>query len=206
MSHPFRTRHVGTASTLLLGAVLLALIAFAAGRYSGRQAEREHQRSVQLDAEREAAATFAENLKLGRQAAARQLDAERGARLFAERLAQERRHATLTLPVPACARVADLQPQRDGEQPGAPGVGAAAGGADVGLTADAVRLWNSALAGEDVAAGACRADAAAGEACAADSGLTVKDAWDNQAANALSCRIDRERLTNLIDYLNRTQH
>jgi hypothetical protein len=85
----------------------------------------------------------------------------------------------------------------------APGSVAAAepvDGSDVDrrLTLGFVRLWNSALAGESLAAGACSADDPTAQACAADSGLTLVDALDNHAENAASCRIDRAQLARLI--------
>lgn len=193
MSRTSRPYQLGISSMALIGVglVLLAL-AFAYGL--GGRHERDHQRALQLAQEREAAAGFAADVRLGNQVSTRHLEAERKARLYADQLTQERRHATLTLPAPDC--LAPLA-RSDLRAPGATAPG---------LTADAVRLWNSALEGHDVPAGACSADGATGGACVADAGLTVADAWDNQAANALSCRVDRRRLTNLIDYLNQARN
>lgn len=77
---------------------------------------------------------------------------------------------------------------------------------DADLTLGAVWLWNAALSGQAAApAGACRVDAATGQAnpaCATRSGLTLDDAWDNHAANAAACAQDRARHQRLIDYLN----
>lgn len=77
------------------------------------------------------------------------------------------------------------------------------------LTLAAVRMWNGALTGTDQPAGACSpagategADAAAAEACAQGSGLTLDDAWANHAANAKACAADRQRYQHLIDFLN----
>lgn len=69
------------------------------------------------------------------------------------------------------------------------------------LSLAAVRMWNSALYGADVPAGTCGADAATEQTCAAGSGITVDDAWDNHAINARSCAKDRLRYNRLIDYL-----
>jgi hypothetical protein len=72
------------------------------------------------------------------------------------------------------------------------------------LSLGAVWMWNSALAGRDVPAGACGATAAAGgteAACTEDSGLDVDDAWANQEENARSCARDRQRLKSLIEFL-----
>lgn len=95
----------------------------------------------------------------------------------------------------------------------APAPGAAASpvgcGAAVAAAADpeprisvgAVWMWNSALAGRDAPAGACGlADQSEG-ACAAESGVTLQDAWDNQALNARLCAEDRLRHQRLIDFL-----
>jgi hypothetical protein len=86
--------------------------------------------------------------------------------------------------------------------PGGPvdlaGVGA---DADLSLSLGAVWLWNSALAGRSTAAGACGAAGAAADACAADAGLALADAWANHAANARTCALDRLRHQRLIDYI-----
>lgn len=92
------------------------------------------------------------------------------------------------------------------------------GGNDEGrdglLTAGAVSVWNSALAGHFVPAGACRAvDATAGadavaaqrSACVEPVAIGLGDAWANHAANAQACREDRVRYARLIDYLQRRE-
>jgi hypothetical protein len=77
----------------------------------------------------------------------------------------------------------------------------AAGDGSPALSLGAVWMWNSALAGRDTPAGACGlADQSEG-ACAADSGVTLEDAWDNQALNARLCAQDRLRHQRLIDFL-----
>ena len=81
----------------------------------------------------------------------------------------------------------------------------AAVGADPELSLAAVSLWDSALAGRDVPAGACGPAGAAGTACAAGSGLTLRHAWQNHAANAELCARDRARHQSLIDYIQRRQ-
>ncbi|WP_256327357.1 hypothetical protein [Variovorax sp. EL159] len=69
------------------------------------------------------------------------------------------------------------------------------------LSLAAVWLWNSALAGTDVPAGACGLADTSSEACAADAGLTVDDAWTNHDINARSCAADRLRHRALIEFL-----
>lgn len=70
-----------------------------------------------------------------------------------------------------------------------------------GLTAGAVWMWNSALAGADMPAGACGAAGTATEPCAADTGLGLEAAWQNHATNARTCASDRRRQQELIDFL-----
>jgi hypothetical protein len=75
-------------------------------------------------------------------------------------------------------------------------------GADgVALTAAAVSLWNSALAGTLVPTGACSLADPTTAACAADAGASLRDAWDNQAINAAACRDNSAQLAELISYL-----
>lgn len=77
---------------------------------------------------------------------------------------------------------------------------------DTELTLGAVWLWNASLTGEaSGAAGACRIDAATGQAsaaCADSSGLDLDAAFANHAHNAAACKADRARHKRLIDYLN----
>lgn len=76
------------------------------------------------------------------------------------------------------------------------------------LTLAAVRMWNGALTGTDVPAGACGpagATEGADAACSESSGLTLDDAWANHATNAKSCADDRRRYQYLIDYLKQPQ-
>jgi hypothetical protein len=74
-------------------------------------------------------------------------------------------------------------------------------GPEPGITLGAVWMWNSALAGRDTPAGTCGlADTSEG-ACAADSGVTLDDAWENQALNARLCADDRLRHQRLIEFL-----
>lgn len=70
-----------------------------------------------------------------------------------------------------------------------------------GLSAGAVWMWNSALAGADMPAGACGAADTATEPCAADTGLGLEAAWRNHETNARTCASDRRRQQALIDFL-----
>lgn len=108
-------------------------------------------------------------------------------------------------PLGACA--AQAAPDQSLPQPlGRPDLGLG-GDPDLELTLGAVWLWNAALSGSaDHAAGACRVDAATGQAaaaCAEPSGLDLDAAFANHAANAQACRDDRSRHQRLIDYLNK---
>jgi hypothetical protein len=110
----------------------------------------------------------------------------------------------------AAALPADAAQDAPAEHSPGPGVAGPDAGppldAGLGLTAGAVSLWNSALAGELVPTGACSLADPASAACAVDTEVSLEDAWDNQAANAAACRADRARLTTLIDLLTQTPH
>lgn len=71
------------------------------------------------------------------------------------------------------------------------------------LSLAAVWVWDSALAGADLPAGACGAADTSFAACAPAAGLTLADAWANHAANSETCAEDRARHQRLIDHLNR---
>jgi hypothetical protein len=86
------------------------------------------------------------------------------------------------------------------------GLAGDAGADELHLAAGAVSLWNSALAGTFVPTGACSLADPTSPACAADAGLTLRDAWDNQAANAAACRDNSTQLAALIAYLRQRQH
>lgn len=118
----------------------------------------------------------------------------KAARSYAATIEKRLNHAHLAVACPAA-----------GPDAPAPDAQGDAGGRDGPLTLGAVSLWNSALAGADVPAGACGADDPTSPACATDSGLDLQDAWRNHAANAASCAEDRARYQRLIEYLQRRQ-
>ncbi len=93
--------------------------------------------------------------------------------------------------------------QAPAQQPASPPLPDAGG--DIELTLGAVWLWDAALTGQATGtAGACRVDAATGQAaaaCADSSGLDLDAAWANHSANAATCKADRARHQRLIDYL-----
>jgi hypothetical protein len=72
------------------------------------------------------------------------------------------------------------------------------------LTFAAVSLWNSALAGAPIAAGACQLahpTEPPAATCAQASGISVEDALNNHRLNAQLCAADRERQRALIDFI-----
>ncbi len=76
-----------------------------------------------------------------------------------------------------------------------------AGSNDSTLSAGAVWMWNSALAGRDSPAGACGLADQSDAACTIATTLTLADAWANQAHNAQLCAQDRIQHQHLIDFL-----
>ena len=70
-----------------------------------------------------------------------------------------------------------------------------------GLTAGAVWMWNSALAGADQPSGACGAADPTASACAAATPHTLDEAWDNHIANAQACAANRLAHQRLIDFV-----
>jgi hypothetical protein len=125
-----------------------------------------------------------------------------------------RRRVPLVLPAPVRGGVPTcpgVHVPVDAEHGAAiPGAAAAAPGEVLGspgpsdhrLSLAAVWMWNSALVGADTPAGACGLADTSDQACAADSGLTVDDAWRNHETNAKSCAADRLRHQALIEFLN----
>lgn len=69
------------------------------------------------------------------------------------------------------------------------------------VTLGGLRLWNSALAGRPVAAGACSPDDPGAPACALASGRTFQDLWANHTLNASLCAQDRSQLDELTGLL-----
>lgn len=119
-----------------------------------------------------------------------------------------RRRAPLVVPGPVVVTACGNAPGPQAPDPNQrPAPGPAVDGGPV-LTLAAVRMWNGALTGTDVPAGACGpagATEGADAACSESSGLTLDDAWANHATNAKSCADDRRRYQYLIDYLKQPQ-
>lgn len=186
------------------------------GRAQGRQSERaewqqrERERLALEESIRRTDARQAVQLADAADARVREL------RTFADRLTLEARDAALVVSDSApgaCAGPVGLAAvdaaghgpgHADPRAPaalGEPAQRAADGGTGVRLTAGALRLWNSALAGVDVGAGACTADDPTGAACAADTGIELAEVWRNHIDNAGKCAEDRARHNALIDMI-----
>lgn len=185
-----------------LVALVLLLLAAGAGYWAGDHQRDNAWKAKEVQVVRDAHQKYEAEVQRGQQAAGHFLN---------ELGEQETRYAELEGKFEALRkRVPLLVPPTAGEAP-APAAGSAAPSAPAApcinfvvrpqLSLAAVWMWNSALAGADVPAGACGADAASAEACAVGSGLSVTDAWDNHTLNAKSCAADRLRLERLIDYL-----
>lgn len=202
---------------------LLVMLAIAVASYGyGAHVTDNAWRAKQAAAERQQAAKYQAEVARADDAAAAYLQEHRDQEDRYETLDDQfkalRKRLPLTLPaVPAHVAVASAADAAASPAP-APADGAEAGerlelrrsdSALPRLSLGAVWMWNSALAGRDVAARACDAAAAAAgaeAACAQDSGLDVEDAWANQQDNARSCARDRQRYRSLIEYLKgRTQ-
>lgn len=198
--------------TLAAGVLLALLAGFRAGVHGlidmGVQQERARNKEAVNEQFREAS-------RFGGQLAATARDEAQAARDYATRLSMERSHAGTALVNPVSCEPGDAAGVHaaaglaaDGAQEAAQPAGGQAQlhagpppGRELHLTADAVRLWNSALAGADVPAGACGADGGPAGACAADTEFTLDDAWGNQAENAVRCSVDRIRLRRLVEFL-----
>lgn len=210
MQSPVKAYLWAIAATVIVAGVLFGLAAaiFQAGRV--------HERGDWQKKEAAAARKFAQEL---------QAEVKRGetavASVNSSLLALTTRYSTLegayrelsdrvplVLPVPAAARRADRR-TADPSHAG-PGPQAAAAPHDEGQLADggrhrlslgAVWMWNSSLTGVDTPAHTCGLADTSDGACAADSGLTVEDAWANHHTNAQSCAADRVRHRALIEFL-----
>lgn len=185
-----------------LVSLALLLLAAAAGYWAGDRQRDNAWLAKQATVEREAHAKYEAEVERGQQAATHYLTdlSERNDR-YAEletKFAALRARVPLVVPAPVAPGPQATGTGPEPHQSPAPGINVVI---RPELSLGAVWMWNSALAGADVPAGACGADAATVEACAAGSGLTTADAWDNQAVNAKSCAADRLRYERLIDYL-----
>jgi hypothetical protein len=202
---------------ILAGMVIL--LAIALGGYSFGVHTTDNAWLVkQAKAEREQNAKYQAEVARGDTAVAAYLQDHADQEDRYEKLNDQFKALRKRLPVAVPVRVAAAPAARDSPAAASPpGCGNASGermelhaGDDPvpHLSLGAVWMWNSALAGHDVAAGACDAAAAADEAeaaCAQDAGLDLDDAWTNQQENARSCALDRQRFRNLIEFVKGRQ-
>lgn len=202
-------------AALIAGVVVALLLAAAAFAIHG--AGRMQERAIWLQKETQRATQLAQDLQAeyerGRAASAQyQLGASvlQSSYLSLEGPVHDlRQRVSLVLPpaVPdrraerpaRAAQAAASEPAADAAPPGDAQRDAV--GRPHRLSLAAVWMWNSALAGTDVPAGACGLADTSVEACAADAGLTVDDAWTNHDINARSCAADRLRYRALIEFL-----
>lgn len=190
---------VGVAAALLLAAAASAI--HGAGRMQERAAwqQKEARRAAQIASDMQA------EYERGRAASGRyQLGASalQASYLSLEGPTHELRRR-IALVLPPAGRVRHDSPVLHAAPQAKPDAAEPhdAGGGPHRLSLAAVWMWNSALAGADVPAGACGLADTSGEACAADAGLTVEDAWTNHDINAKSCAADRLRHRALIEFL-----
>ena len=189
----------------LIAGVLIALLLAAAG-FAIHGAGRMQERAAWQQKEAQRATQLAQDLQAeyerGRAASAKyQLGASalQASYLSLEGPTHElRQRVSLVLP-PAVPDRRTRQPSCAAPEPHADAAPSADGPHRLSLAA--VWMWNSALAGTDVPAGTCGLADTSVEACAADSGLTVDDAWTNHDINARSCAADRFRYRALIEFL-----
>jgi len=189
----------------LIAGVLIALLLAAAG-FAIHGAGRMQERAAWQQKEAQRATQLAKDLQAeyerGRAASAKyQLGASalQASYLSLEGPTHElRQRVSLVLP-PAVPDRRTRQPSCAAPEPHADAAPPADGPHRLSLAA--VWMWNSALAGTDVPAGTCGLADTSVEACAADSGLTVDDAWTNHDINARSCAADRLRYRALIEFL-----
>jgi hypothetical protein len=194
---------------LLILAVLAAAAAGAGGYAAGVAAARAD--FAQAEAVRQAAETDRVR-ELQRAVGAGQARLRAAESAFTQHqaaLVQEIRHAR-SAPLAACRGPAatPASPARpaapaaglaDAAPPAAagPGLQAPVAGPGVVFTGAAVRLWDSALAGQPVPRAGCTAADPAAPACAAATRVTLELALENHAINAALCAVDRARLTEL---------
>lgn len=191
----------------LVGLVLLLAVA-ASGYWKGDQNRNNAWLAKQAKVEREAHAKYEAEVKRGVEAAGSYLedkrDQENSYAELEERFKALRQRVPLLVPSPAAPAVQAAGAGPESNQPAGPGINVFV---QPELSLGAVWMWNSALAGADVPTNTCGTDAATAQACAAGSGLTIGDAWDNQKINAKSCAEDRLRHQRLIDFLKgRDEH
>lgn len=186
----------------LLGPLLLALALLAAGFVAGDKHRNDAWLAKQAVAENAAAKKYQAEVVRGDAATATLISAQRQHTANYQQL--EGQFNELRLRAPLLARRADRVPDSVGNS-GLAERADAHGDVDRGnpavLSAGAVWMWNTALAGSDQPAGACNAADRTTTACSAPTEVTLDDAWDNHSANAQICSANRLAHQQLIDFL-----
>lgn len=200
-------------ATRLLIALVSALALVSGGYWWGHTATDNAWAARQSKSDKEARAALGKETARADQAAANylqeHLDQEDRYAALSATYQDLRRRAPLVVPGPVVVITSSDTPGPQAPGPDQRPAGGTSDDSGPVLTLAAVRMWNGALTGTDQPAGACGtvgategADAAATEACAQGSGITLDDAWLNHAANAQACAADRQRYQHLIDFLN----
>ena len=191
----------------LAGLAVFAAV-FAAGYWRGDVARDNAWVALNAKTERAAATQYRAEVARGDKAVA---DLRTFARAQTERYTQltgafnDLRRNRIPLAIDRAARVA-CNAAPDGV--GAPSVRAPDGSGGAGdsglrLSAGAVWMWNSALAGADQPLGACGLADPTAPACAVETSITLDDAWDNHTGNAQACAENRLAHQRLIDFVKR---
>ena len=170
---------VGVGAIALIGAGLWAW-----GYQVGDARSDARHAQAQAAAVAAAHAQYAQQVQQGDRAVLRQMERTAAAEAALEQVKKEVRHAPVT--VFAAAPPGQQCPST----------------ADVRLTAGAVRLWNSALAGADIPAGACGAAGAPRSACAALTEIDIPAAHANAVENGARFNACFQQLKSLIDRLD----
>lgn len=189
-----------------LVALVLLLIAAGGAYWAGDRQRNNAWLAKEAGIVRDAHQKYQEEVGRGQQAAGNYLDdlrdqETRYADLESKFETLRKRVPLLVPPAAGQPLAAAARPEPGVDSPGSPSPQCIQLVVRPQLSLGAVWMWNSALEGRDVPAGACGADAATPQACAAAAGLTAADAWDNHAVNARTCASDRLRYERLIDYL-----
>lgn len=183
---------------------------FAAGYWRGDVARDNAWQALTAKTERAAATQYRAEVARGDKAVG---DLRTFARAQTERYTQltgafnDLRRNRIPLAIDRAARIA-CNAALDGA--GAPGLRApdgsgAAGDSGLRLSAGAVWMWNSALAGSDQPVNTCGLADPTAPACAVETSVTLDDAWDNHTGNAQACAENRLAHQRLIDFVQQRE-
>ena len=193
----------------LAGLAVFAAV-FAAGYWRGDVARDNAWQALTAKTERAAATQYRAEVARGDKAVG---DLRTFTRAQTERYTQltgafnDLRRNRIPLAIDQAARIA-CNAALDGA--GAPGLrtpdgSGAAGDSGLRLSAGAVWMWNSALAGSDQPVNTCGLADPAAPACAVETSITLDDAWDNHTGNAQACAENRLAHQRLIDFVQQRE-